>query len=49
MRAHTYLPSEFVLHNAFTAIRIELTEMNWVRSKNGFHRTPNLDRNQRRT
>jgi len=47
--ARTYLLSEFVLHNAFTAIRIELTEMNWIRSKNSFHRTPNLDLNLGRT
>ncbi len=37
LRAHTYLLSEFVLHNAFTATRIELTEMNWIRSENSFH------------
>ena len=46
--ARTYLLSEFVLHNAFTVTRIELTEMNWIRSENSFHRTPNFDLDLRR-
>ncbi len=39
-----YLPSEFVLHKAFTATGTELTEMK-KSSKNNSHNAPDLDLN----
>jgi len=39
------LLSEFVLHNAFTLTRAELTEMNWKSPKNCFRCIPSLDLN----
>lgn len=40
--ACVYLPSEFVLHKAFTATRADLTQMKRS-SKSSFHHIPDLD------